>query len=243
MTNSIRIGIGCGVLVVAGATHAGTLVVSPVDAQAVTEDGAVWTIDPGSFGLNASRFSIPLERRGIMEFPLADLPAGAQITSVTLEYTVNSYTSPPNPIVEFHGYAGDGVMSVSDATVPFNHIGESPPIDGLTTMSATLDPMFVQSLVGSASHLGVMTWQQMLGLQGSFWSNQGVGTPPALIIEYEEEEDCPADVDGDGMVGVLDLVEVIIQFGICDPTVDINGDGFVDVLDLILVITIWGPCP
>ncbi|MHC5028424.1 MAG: beta-propeller fold lactonase family protein [Planctomycetota bacterium] len=59
---------------------------------------------------------------------------------------------------------------------------------------------------------------------------------------------CPADVDGDGSVTVLDLIEVIVAFGVCPgaPIVcpaDVTGNGEVDVEDLVLVITFWGTCP
>ena len=53
-----------------------------------------------------------------------------------------------------------------------------------------------------------------------------------------------ADVDGDGLVNVTDLIEVILSWGPCpDPPVDcpadIDGDGDVGVGDLIEVILNW----
>ena len=57
---------------------------------------------------------------------------------------------------------------------------------------------------------------------------------------------CPADVDGNLNVGVLDLVEVIVNWGDCgdpgDCPGDVNGDGTIGVGDLIEVIVNWGPC-
>ena len=43
----------------------------------------------------------------------------------------------------------------------------------------------------------------------------------------------PADVNGDWVVNILDLVEVSNSFGKSAP--DLNGDGVVDVLDLVIV--------
>ena len=43
----------------------------------------------------------------------------------------------------------------------------------------------------------------------------------------------PADVNGDGVVNILDLVHVANNFGKADP--DLNGDGVVNILDLTLV--------
>jgi hypothetical protein len=54
----------------------------------------------------------------------------------------------------------------------------------------------------------------------------------------------PADINGDGMVDVLDLLAVILEWGECvDPNdcpADVNADGAVDVNDLVLVVLAWG---
>ena len=43
----------------------------------------------------------------------------------------------------------------------------------------------------------------------------------------------PADVNGDGVINVLDLVQVANGFGKSTP--DPNGDGIVNILDLVFV--------
>jgi glyoxylase-like metal-dependent hydrolase (beta-lactamase superfamily II) len=55
---------------------------------------------------------------------------------------------------------------------------------------------------------------------------------------------CPGDLTGDGVVDVVDLVEVILAWGPCGPEcpADLNGDGVVSVTDLTDVILAWGPC-
>jgi len=57
------------------------------------------------------------------------------------------------------------------------------------------------------------------------------GTPP-----------CSGDVDGDGGVGVSDLLLVLDRWGLADPMVDIDGSGLVDVGDLLALIASWGGC-
>jgi len=55
--------------------------------------------------------------------------------------------------------------------------------------------------------------------------------------------ECPADITGDGVVDVLDLLEVLAQWGTSGAGgADITGDGIVDVLDLLEVLAAWGPC-
>lgn len=57
---------------------------------------------------------------------------------------------------------------------------------------------------------------------------------------------CPHDLDGDGAVGLFDLVTVLAAWGACPesgPCVgDLDGSGSVDAGDLALLLAAWGPC-
>jgi hypothetical protein len=53
---------------------------------------------------------------------------------------------------------------------------------------------------------------------------------------------CPADVTADGVVDTLDLIQVIMDWGVGGGTSDVNTDDTVDVQDLILVMLVFGPC-
>jgi hypothetical protein len=55
---------------------------------------------------------------------------------------------------------------------------------------------------------------------------------------------CPADVDGDGIVGINDFLQVLAAWGPCaSPCVeDIDEDGTVGILDFLLVLAGWGSC-
>ena len=52
---------------------------------------------------------------------------------------------------------------------------------------------------------------------------------------------CPADLTGDGTVGVADLLALFAAWG--TPDGDITGDGTTDVADLLALFASWGPCP
>lgn len=57
------------------------------------------------------------------------------------------------------------------------------------------------------------------------------------------DEPCDGDVNGDGSVGVDDLLLVIGDWacdGVCDG--DVTGDAMVNVEDLLVVIAAWGDC-
>ncbi len=59
---------------------------------------------------------------------------------------------------------------------------------------------------------------------------------------------CPADINGDGVTNVLDLIDLLLCFGLpaaggCNDK-DINGDASVNVLDLIDLLLAFGTaCP
>ncbi len=48
------------------------------------------------------------------------------------------------------------------------------------------------------------------------------------------------DLDGDGAVGVVDLLVVLGAWGPCSCPADLDGDGTVGVLDLLLILAAWG---
>ncbi len=61
-----------------------------------------------------------------------------------------------------------------------------------------------------------------------------------LSIE-EAPEPSPRDCDGDGQVGITDLLALLSQWG-GPGSCDIDGNGTVDILDLLALLANWGPC-
>ena len=90
------------------------------------------------------------------------------------------------------------------------------------------------------SWLGVDSNDNIVGL------SNGGGTP----VGFEESDlsalyDCgdpviPGDVNGDGIVGITDLLAVVDAWGPCGGcSEDLSGDGVVDIVDLLEVIGNW----
>jgi hypothetical protein len=74
-----------------------------------------------------------------------------------------------------------------------------------------------------------------------FDAQAGTGAGAAFTFDVQCT-DCP-DVDGDGVVDVVDLVELVLDWGPCPGCrSDLNLDGVVDVLDLVALVLGWGPC-
>ena len=71
---------------------------------------------------------------------------------------------------------------------------------------------------------------------------RAVKYPPDILDP--KDEPCDPDINGDGVVGVNDLLMIIASWGPCDGCdADVNGDSTVNVDDLLLVIGGWGACP
>ena len=79
-------------------------------------------------------------------------------------------------------------------------------------------------------------------------STAAIGVPNMHIV-MRVRGSCSVDVNGDGSVDVLDLIDLLLCFGQpaappCDTGQDVNGDGVVDVLDLIeLLLEFGNACP
>ncbi len=65
----------------------------------------------------------------------------------------------------------------------------------------------------------------------------GNGTPD------ECEGPCPGDFDGDGAVGIADLLALLAAWG-ANPghPADLDGDDVVGIADLLALLATWGPC-
>ncbi len=84
---------------------------------------------------------------------------------------------------------------------------------------------------------------------GAFYADPGGNSEAGeSYVVFSRVVPCPEDVNGDGTVNVLDLIDLLLCFG--QPAIpgcvgeDINEDGTVNVLDLIDFLLEFGqPCP
>ena len=74
------------------------------------------------------------------------------------------------------------------------------------------------------------------------WVARGRSAPVAMdsmVIELDETT-LQGDINGDGVVDVVDLLALLADFGSCPGCpADLNGDGVVDVVDLLMVLANW----
>jgi hypothetical protein len=85
-------------------------------------------------------------------------------------------------------------------------------------------------------------WGYQVG--SNAWAYSGWNVDDVVIwgVDTGGGTPCPADVNGDNVVDVLDLLAVLAAWGNTGGVEDINADGIVDVLDLLELLAAWGPC-
>ncbi len=121
----------------------------------------------------------------------------------------------------------------------------SVPIDLLTVVHS-LDSDSISS-IGDVEDLGDGVFSVTLTAGTTAGVDRFVVTaddgirPVILMPEPVLSYSSIADLNGDGVVDVLDLLAVLGAWGPCNSCPeDINGDGVVDVLDLLIVLGEWG---
>ena len=71
-----------------------------------------------------------------------------------------------------------------------------------------------------------------------FVLNDGV---PSVASMVRIQPNAPADLNGDGVVAVEDLLQALAAWGPCGGCpADLNGDGLVDIIDLLTILAAWG---
>jgi hypothetical protein len=139
------------------------------------------------------------------EFSLEDMPTDREIRSVTLE--LDLWFANSNTRFDVFGYAGDGTPGMQDAVGQQNVVGVTDiSTTGITTIQ--IDPVFVRSLVGTASYLGLTIVPEQIGAFGFETLETGqLGEPPLLTINLGPAAmSLPGDFNGDDLVDAADYV-------------------------------------
>jgi uncharacterized membrane protein len=110
-------------------------------------------------------------------------------------------------------------------------VGTMPFSDYLDEIGVSYDPDFNFSFVSAISS------------DGKWIAGWGDPNDLANVTSWvlHVPDPCPADIDGNGMVDVDDLLTLLANWG-GEGDGDIDGSGTVDVNDLLLLLAAWGPC-
>ena len=122
--------------------------------------------------------------RSLFEFNVSTIPDNATVLSAALKLTASYRTGGyPAAVVDLLGYAGDGQLTTADASVSTTVVGNAS-ITSLTTYSIPLDAAFVQSLLGTATHVGIAT-RLISGAGVSFHSTEAAPNVRVAHLEIQ----------------------------------------------------------
>lgn len=141
---------------------------------------------------------------------------------------------------------GTGVRTGFEIALPLSLIGVDPVSPQNIKICAFINGgghdfvanQFITGLGAGANNLGDPRAVNLAAIPG----NQYVvvelvpGQP-----DCPSTNDCPADLDGDGIVGGTDLTTLLAAWG--SPDADIDGDGNTSGTDLTTLLAGWGSCP
>jgi carboxypeptidase D len=157
----------------------------------------------------------------VLPDPIAQVisPDGGEILPAGLETMI---TWSGNPDLRFHvqytaDYGGGDWIDVIDLTEPGATSTPWMPVELGENCAVRVRSAY------DGGHYGV--WDES---DGTFIV---ISVPP-----------CPADIDGDGEIGITDFLLLLGAWGNTGGPEDINGDGAVDVLDFLELLAAWGPC-
>src|SRR5690606_9503014 len=78
---------------------------------------------------------------------------------------------------------------------------------------------------------------------GRGWQVNNIRITTTQLQCEDPEPKCATDFNGDGVIDVSDLLQLLSAWGNCGGCVeDLNSDGTVDVSDLLSVLSAWGDC-
>jgi len=178
----------------AGASGQAIASMTPVfDTQANSTSGGPFSLADGSILINQYR-SPSSENRGVMEFNVSAVPAGATIVSAQLQLQITGFATNAgqSSSIDLYGYNGDGLATIADASAITHMIGSSGPLTSSGVISIDLDPAYTQTLLSQGNFMGLVAMPGLDFYQSSFASSEyaqqvpGV-LAPTLVITYLPE--------------------------------------------------------
>jgi subtilisin family serine protease len=134
---------------------------------------------------------------------------------------------------------GDGYGSGNTTTIDGTSFA-SPYTAGVAALVLSVDPTLTPDemenvLSSTAVDYGNSGYDTTFG--------HGFVNAKAALDLVDDGTSCVGDINGDGSVGVADLLAVVDQWGACSGCdEDIDGDGIVGVGDLLAIVEAWGAC-
>jgi len=132
------------------------------------------------------------------------------------------------------------VSDTYDAAVELTVL--NPPLSGTLQINGVGEPLPASNGVLTANFIGLPSNGQPFAFQAQFSDLPSCSVTLSPAFTAPETCACPGDLDGDGFMGVSDILGLLAVFG-CnsgDCVGDIDGDGLVGVSDILTLLASYG---
>ena len=213
-----------------------------VGGEATAPNSGSFSVDltATSMDVTDSRNSPFLRSRGILEYDLSSIPPTAEVLWAVLDVDITGFSrlGSTGTTIDIAGYQGDGAITADDLMASTELLGTTPQILELGVHSWTLDPQYIETVLQSGHHLGLLLEPgDFRGLLASVRLVEGAFSNgwnrPHLAIAYTSTV-LKADVNLDGVVSFLDIapfIQVLATDGF-QAEADCDCDGVVGFLDI-----------
>lgn len=189
--------------------------------------------DPGTSGEN------PAGSSGLVALGPSDVIADIAIGATTFGFGFNSLD-----VICLDDRYTAMQLRIADAFPPGAGAMEVRVYDFDT--NALLGTTTIDSAVAGGTFLGIVAEPPCSIGRVNLWGPGQFACCGGDEVVYEvglhaAEAPCAADVNGDGEVGINDLLHLLSVWGTAGPP-DPSGDGTVDIVDLLLMLGSWGEC-
>ncbi|MBC8200687.1 MAG: S8 family serine peptidase, partial [Planctomycetes bacterium] len=134
---------------------------------------------------------------------------------------------------------GDGYDGGNTVTIDGTSFA-SPYTAGVVALILSVDPTLTPDEIENVLSTTAVDYGSG-GYDTTF--GHGFVNAKAALDAVDDGTTCVGDLDGDGNVGVGDLLSVVEQWGACNGCIgDIDGDGSVGVSDILAIVDAWGAC-
>ena len=174
----------------ASPAHAITVTLPTVSEGTIVDDGSngsFETVEDGSGGgLSIRQFENLVAERVGLEYNVSSIPNDAVVTGARFTFSTVSFTSNTGRVVDVLGFAGNGSVTIADATAPAVPLGSYNSFTGglgaqtVNLNIASLQALLAGDFVGLRLQAGAETVNTQIGSSAFGGSIE----PPRLVIDY-----------------------------------------------------------
>ena len=182
-------------------------------------------VNKGIIDITGLEFATNLKALNLNKNHITDLRPLANLTNLVTLYLSNVSKQGTDSAISLDIRPLSGLINLEELSLEKNGISDISPLANMKKL---------RFLALRHNHIVDFSPLSKLTNLHTLWINNNPGTdfsPLAALNLTDFRSD--ADVNGDGVVNILDLVVVANAFGKAEP--DLNGDGVVNIQDLVIV--------